>query len=89
MKVWDIQSDVGNFAAIHLTGDAETILDLYGCWPYFEGQKFGDTWPKNQAKFKTLNAPRSFKRGVGNFVDIDSGILVCDNLALIKLKKLI
>ncbi|NET27161.1 hypothetical protein [Okeania sp. SIO1I7] len=57
MKVWDIRSDVENFAAIHLTGDAETILDLYGCWPYFEGQKFGDTWPKNQAKFKTLNTP--------------------------------
>ncbi|WP_255502556.1 hypothetical protein [Okeania sp. KiyG1] len=37
MKVWDVQSDVENFAAIHLTGDAGTILDLYEQWPYFEG----------------------------------------------------
>ncbi|MDY7004259.1 MAG: hypothetical protein SWX82_09970 [Cyanobacteriota bacterium] len=89
MKVWEVQSDVENFAAIHLTGNAETILDLYEYWPYFEGQKFGDTWPKYLAKFKTLNASGSFKRAVGNFVDMDSGILVCDNTSLIKLKKLI
>ena len=42
--------DVENYTAIHLTGNDETILDLYEYWPDFEGEKFGDTWLKYQAE---------------------------------------
>lgn len=89
MKVWEVKSDVENFASICLTGCAESLLDLYENWPYFEGQKFGDTWPKFQAQLIIPNAAGNFERAVGNFVYMDPGILVCDNFSLIKLRKLL
>ncbi len=49
-------------------------------WPYFEGQKLGKYW-SFPYRGKLLE-----DKPVGNFVNLDSGLLFCDSYALLKLK---
>jgi hypothetical protein len=78
MSVWNVRSDVVNFAPMYLTDEFYQPLDFCPEWPDFEGQIIGENWSCYRAKSKK-NKP------VANFMDLDPGVLVCDNFAIIKI----
>lgn len=65
MKIWEVSSDVTNFALIHLKARED-----YDRWPYFGGQPLGDGWEVFKGRFA---------RGlpVGSFTYVGPGNLIC------------
>lgn len=80
MNIWDVVVDVKNFEAIYLTDNDGNILSFYVDWPDFRGQLFSSNWSTPKAKFGE-------RKTVGNFVDLDPGVLICDSYAWVCLEK--
>ena len=80
MKIWNIRSDVKNFTTIDFLDDKGDYLQFCPEWPDFEGQALGEEWScPYRAKLRE-------DQPVGNFVDFDPGILICDAYAMLKLR---
>lgn len=82
MKIWEVSVDVKKFASAYLTDNEGNILSFYTDWPDFRGQLFGANWLRPTGKLQEGKI-------VGNFVDIDPGILVCDSYTWICLENYI
>ncbi|MBW4487980.1 MAG: hypothetical protein KME12_09335 [Trichocoleus desertorum ATA4-8-CV12] len=79
-NIWTVRFDTKNFATASLVeqDEGEGILDISEfCpdWPDFEGQKIGKAW-------KMFRAELDPEKQIGNFTDIDPGVLICDAFAL-------
>ncbi|HEY9747368.1 MAG TPA: DUF1629 domain-containing protein [Allocoleopsis sp.] len=78
-NIWTVRFDVRNFASASLVeqDEGEGILDIAEfCpdWPDFEGQRIGKAW-------KMFRAELDPEKQIGNFTDIDPGVLICDAFA--------
>lgn len=86
-NIWTVRFDVRNFSTATLIeqDEEESILDISTfCpnWPDFEGQRIGEEW-------KTFRAELDPEQQIGNFTDIDPGVLICDAFAYSKLEEAI
>ena len=79
MRIWTVRFDVRKFASAFLVDEFDEILEFILEWPDFEGQHLAEVWKTPRIKMQD-NKP------VGNFTDIDPGILVCDSFALNQLE---
>jgi hypothetical protein len=80
MNVWNVRFDVLNFASSCLVGEEDLATGFCAGWPDFDGQEVRHSWQNFKAEIKT-NKP------IGNFTDLDPGVLICDSFALSKLEK--
>ncbi len=65
-----------------MTDNNGELLHWYPDWSYFDGQIVGVNWSIPTAKLQE-------GKRVGNFVDLDPGVLICDPFAWICLEKYI
>ncbi|MEC4807024.1 MAG: hypothetical protein SAJ72_22555 [Jaaginema sp. PMC 1080.18] len=84
MRIWTVRGDVANFAPSYLVDDYKDDFEICEEWLNleFNGKKIGNGWQEFKAISKK-NKP------LANFTDLDSGILICDRLALSELKNCI
>lgn len=86
-NIWTVRFDVRNFASASLVEqvEGEGILDISEfCpdWPDFQGQRIGKAW-------KMFSAELDPEKQIGNFTDIDPGVLICDAFAYSRVGKAI
>ena len=82
-NIWTVRFDVRNFANATLIeqNEDEDVLDISELcpdWPDFEGQKIDKAW-------KVFRAELEPDKKIGNFTDIDPGVLICDTFAYLRL----